>query len=71
MELTTEQKAEIFDWICIRCECDPFVVRPYGDDYGHFCGVAIYSELTKKQIAIGKTAKEALYNAYLKEKENA
>lgn len=70
MELTTEQKAEVFDWVCIRCECAPFAARPYGDDYGNFCGVDLYSEQTKKEIATGKTGKEALYNAYLKEKSN-
>lgn len=69
--LTEKQKAEIFDWFCICCECAPFASRAYGDDYGHFCGVALYSELTKKQMAIGKTAEEALYNAYIRDQKNA
>lgn len=67
--LTTEQKAELFDWICLRFEHEPFQISPIGDDYGDFTGMVMWDPFTKKPIAQGATAQEALHKAFLADQE--
>lgn len=63
MELTTEQKAAIFDWLCERAMVS---IRDYGLPSMHleyYMGI-VATEKRKKPVA------QAIYNAYRKDTGN-
>lgn len=61
IQLTIEQKAELFDWMCLRIECEPFEVHSDGDNTDFTIRDIKTKNILGKQAAI----QEALYQAFL------
>ena len=66
MELTTQQKADVFDWWCIVQSCEQIDIKQIGDFFGNLDCVVVYTRqplCAWREAGRGKTIEEALYRS--------